>query len=232
MFEKWGIAPGFIGVAALCALAFPLTRWLPARPEAEQTVDTTNAPGVDHKLLWIAVLSLFIFYVGLNVVWAYLERMGDGAGLSGQTIGNSLAIANFAGLVGALVVSALGTSIGRIAPLSVGLVLTGAAILLLLGGEFEATTYTLASSVYLAGWCFLVPLMFGAISDSDTNGRFIAIGNAAIGIGLASGAALGGLLVTEGNYDSLIWLGGIGISGSLLLILPLLFAQRRSTAHV
>ena len=231
LFESWGAAAGFLAVATLCVLAFPLMRWLPARPMAEKPTASRTIGAIDHKPLWLAILALFIFYVGLNVVWAYLERIGDDAGLAAQTIGNSLAVANAAGLVGALVVSALGTSIGRIAPLSIGLLLTSAAILLLLGGQFEALTYTIASSVYLAGWCFLVPLMFGAVSDADPNGRFIAMGNAAIGIGLASGAALGGQLITGTGYDPLIWFGAAGISGSLLLILPLLLVQRRARAE-
>ncbi|MCG8371615.1 MAG: MFS transporter [Proteobacteria bacterium] len=228
LFGKWGVAAGFLAVAGLCALAVPLTRCLPARAKPDPAGSTSVASGGIRIALWSAIAGLFVFYVGLNVVWAFLERMGDSAGLSARTIGNGLAVANAAGLAGALLVSALGAAIGRIAPLSIGLVLTAAAILLLLGGRFGAFTYTVAASVYLAGWCFLVPLMLAAVSDSDPNGRFIAIGNAVIAIGLAGGAALGGLLVTGATYDPLIWAGALGISGSLLLLLPLLIAQQRS----
>lgn len=220
-FSYWGLNSVFIAMAFLSFAALSLIRWFPAysRGETVKSIDVNNGLN-SYKPMW-GVVSLFSFYIGLNIVWGFLERIGAKSGLSTEVIGDSLAVANIAGLAGATFVSILGTSIGRKIPLVIAIILTAVSLLLLLDGA-SSLFYMLSTSVYLAGWCFIVPLMFGAIAETDHSGKYVILGNAVIGAGLTLGPALGAILIVDSDYNRIILISVICITASLFLILPLL----------
>lgn len=229
IFNEFGTGGGFGAIALLGVLFAPLARWLPSKVQAEQAPPASSQSGSSGHPGW-GVASLLAFYVGLNVVWAYLERLGANAGLSLQAISWALSMANFAGLAGATIVALAASRLNRAISLTIGLTITAFSALALLG---RPTTihFAAATSVYLFGWCFLIPLMLAAISDADKTGRYVAHGNAAIGVGLALGPYVGAQLINPTKGYSLILYVGWGLMLlSAVLILPI--ARQRAGASV
>ena len=226
LFTNYGVTMGFMLIAILACLTLPLIRFMPTKAKQTDSVHPNITVTRTQHPLW-GVVALFVFYVGLNVVWAYLERIGDQAGLSIATIGTSLSIANFAGLAGAILVAMIDTRFGRFWPITVVLLITSASVLPLLGSP-NAVTYATAISIYLFGWIFLVPLMLGAIAELDNSGRYVTLANAGLGVGLALGPFIGALMVGESqNYNPNIYLGSILMAVSLIIILPILKTTKK-----
>lgn len=224
LFTKYGVGSGFAVIAALSILGLPLLRFVPTKGETTvQTASTRSFSFMVHPLWGVA--SIFVFYVGLNVIWAYLERIGDHAGLSIEEIGTSLSAANFAGLSGAILVAVIGSRFGRFWPVSIALLITAASVLLLLGTP-TAMVYGVAICIYLFGWIFLVPLMLGAVAEIDDSGRYVTLANAALGVGLSLGPVLGALLIGDTEaYGRSIYLSSLLMLASLFVILPLIIKR-------
>ena len=49
----------------------------------------------------LALVACFVFNMGIMMVWAYLERIGNAAGLPGDYIGRTLGLSLVAALAGA-----------------------------------------------------------------------------------------------------------------------------------
>jgi predicted MFS family arabinose efflux permease len=225
LFNAFGVMSGYGMIGLLALLCYPLIRYVPNSVGAEeQTIKTASFKILSHPGWGVA--SLLAFYIGLNIVWAYLERIGNDAGLSLETIGFSLSIANFAGLVGAIIVALIGLRFGRAVPVTIGLIVTALSVFPLLNKP-DAFVYTSSTSVYLFGWCFLVPFILGAIAELDESGKYVALGNAAIGIGLSLGPAIGAILVGDGEgYSKNIYLASGLMLLSLILIWPILLKKK------
>jgi hypothetical protein len=58
----------------------------------------------------MALVACFVFNMGIMAVWAYLERIGNAAGLEAAFIGEALALSLAAALFGALVFIVLARS--------------------------------------------------------------------------------------------------------------------------
>ncbi|NOW44930.1 putative MFS family arabinose efflux permease [Novosphingobium sp. SG751A] len=219
IFSAFGSTGGFTTIALLGALCLPLAFTLPCRLSALPVVTKAASAGSGHPA-W-GVVAILAFYIGLNIVWAFLERIGARAGLDLQSISWALSIANLAGLAGAVIVAIGGNRLNRLAALITGLPVTALAVLALLGKP-SLIIFAVSTSVYLFGWCFVIPLMLGAIGDIDIRGRYVALGNAAIGIGLAVGPYVGALLTGQGyGYDANLYAGCGLMLASVVLILPI-----------
>ena len=98
------LAPGFL----LLAFIPGLSRGEPgaAKPDAgPDEVGTTEPPHTRPALA--AVIAIGVYFVGLNAIWAFLERIGNAAGIDAATVGSVIAAALIGGAAGSLLAAYL-----------------------------------------------------------------------------------------------------------------------------
>jgi predicted MFS family arabinose efflux permease len=102
--------------------------------------------------------------------------------------------AAFAGLIGGIVATNLGTRCGRAIPNGVALVLSAASALLVTVAHTPEVFVAAAMGFYLE-WVFGLPYLMGINSALDPRGRAAALGIVMQNAGLSAGSVGAGLLV-------------------------------------
>jgi predicted MFS family arabinose efflux permease len=174
----------------------------------------------------VLLASIMIFFAQQNAVWAYIERIGNSAGLTAEYIGFSLGVATLSGFAGAALVAWAGSRFGRVVPLVIATALQLLCLSALLG-HFSAAAYIVATSVIAFAWNVVNPFQLGILADLDSTGKSLAFAAAVQGLGLAVGPAAAAAAIGGTSYSAMIWLAG-GLTGiSFLLMLPALAIIRR-----
>jgi hypothetical protein len=214
------------GIVAVLALATALTMtWLPTAPDLGEGTTRTRAElpeGVTRKRVTVAGASLLVLFavwaIGEDSLWAVSGIMGfEHAGLTEQQMGLALSASTAGGIGIALILTALGSRLGRTVPVAVLLTL-GAALKLGACLTTEPTTYLVLiitwNTVYAAAFIYVVAIA----AALDSSGRWSAplLGTYLVG---SAFAPLFGTLVTEAvGYPSF----GVIVAGiSLVVLLPI-----------
>lgn len=213
---------------ALDLIGVAIVPLLPARGHLAPTV--VNGPLMPGVPALLALVGCILFFFNVGVVWAYIERMASGAGMSPDAIGVSLAIGVAFGIPGALAASWCGNRFGHFNPLLVGSVIMLTAVGILSWRLTEAA-YVTALALYNLSWNFLLSFQYAAVSAVDDNGRSVAVAPAFHGFGAALGPVVAALFVTRDSYMAVPILATLGIAGSLLLFgIALSTARSRAPA--
>ncbi len=203
-------------VLSLTSLAFIKTIYSGGE---EQVVSVTTATPTKWSLTALFyVLGVFIFYIGLNAVWAYFERVGDYHQLSADAMGSGFSIANVVSVVGAFIVLLIDTKKYQTSILYTLIVAIIFSVAMLLD-NVTYIIFTVSASLFLFAWCVLVPIILAAIAAVDHSGRYMIMGNAALSWGLACGPALGAYIQISEGYNQVLWLGIISFVITLLLFM-------------
>ncbi|ABG97384.1 MULTISPECIES: MFS transporter [Rhodococcus] len=225
------------GIVAVLALATVFTiTWLPSAPavvdDSASTAHTrTPLPeGVTEKKLAVAGFTLLVLFavwaIGEDSLWAVSGIMGaEHAALTEQQMGLALSLSTAGGIGAALVLTALGSRLGRTVPTAVLLVL-GAALKLGSCLATDSTTYLVLiiawNTVYAAAFIYVVAIA----AALDSSGRWSAplLGTYLVG---SAFAPLFGTLVTGAvGYVAF----GVVLAGiSLVLLVPIVSIARLST---
>ncbi|MGB1439908.1 MAG: hypothetical protein ACPG63_09035, partial [Luminiphilus sp.] len=105
-----------------------------------------------------------------------------------------MTLSQFAGIAGALLAAVLGSRLGRLMPLMVG-ILGGALCLYFLVDEFTFLVFALAVCVYNFAWNVVHPFLLAAMADFDRRGRVVVYAVAMQMVGLAFGPGLAASLL-------------------------------------
>ncbi len=217
----------FFGVFNLGAL--PFIRHLPISEVGHAQVDE-QAINLPPALKSMAVATMFVYFLAQGVVWAYLFLIGVSGGGSEQEVSNGLTLSQFLGVAGAFTAALLGSKLGRISPLTLGV--AGSIIsLTLLFGQMGAVVYALAVCVFNFAWNMTHPFLLAALASFDRSGRIVVHGVAAQMLGLAIGPALAASVIAKDEFSNVIWLGMILFAGALLLIIPPLLYQHKAVTR-
>jgi predicted MFS family arabinose efflux permease len=201
--EGYGYPGGFGVLAGVCIGSVPLILWLPRPPAGGAAARVlTVVAGTRSVRMLIAALTLA---AGEGALWAFTERIGNGIGLGATAIGGLLAACTAAGLGGAALASALGTRLGRVGPLALGLLLLGLATIAL-GQARGAGLYTAGLLAWGLSFFFVTPYLLGTAAALDRRGRVVAASSGMTSIGVALGPALGGFVVASAGMPALGWL--------------------------
>ena len=225
------------GIVAVLALATVFTIiWLPSAPAVEDDSASTAhtatplPEGVTEKKLAVAGFTLLVLFaiwaIGEDSLWAVSGIMGaEHAALTEQQMGLALSLSTAGGIGAALVLTALGSRLGRTVPTAVLLVL-GAALKLGSCLATDSTTYLVLiiawNTVYAAAFIYVVAIA----AALDPSGRWSAplLGTYLVG---SAFAPLFGTLVT--GAVGYVAFGFVLADISLVLLVPIVSIARLST---
>ncbi|MGW9524841.1 MFS transporter [Streptomyces diastaticus] len=213
-------------VAVVALLVWPATGRLPRSRDAATA--TTGSPLPHRRSGAVLVGAIVLWALCQNALWGVSGRIGtDQAGLSEAAVGAVFAAALGAGLLGILGASALGTRLGRAAPIGAGTVLIAGCIAAsaradglagFAGGEIAWNTLYPAVLSYLIG--------LGAFLDP--HGRWAVMVGSASALGVAFGPLAGSLLSEHAGFPVM----GLVLGTTLLLLaVPLTLVAVHTTAR-
>lgn len=216
LLAKYGMNGFFVTLLILCVLAFPLANKLP---------DEVSEEGAERsRFKWtispiLALLGVFVFYVGISAIWANFERIGHWSGFEALTIGNILSFTSLASLAGAMCATLFAGRLNRSVLLLTGLVLISGATFSL--GVFSSiTAYSIIGLVFAFAWFLTVPFLISSVNSNDETGGLMIFTNSAIAIGLALGPAIAGVLIKGEDYNLLTVSGAVGFVAVLAFLMP------------
>jgi len=212
-----------LAVVVLCASLFILFIPQQGRKIEPTPISPSRDRAKNHSLLpgLMALLACFIFNLGIMAVWAYLERMGNAAGLEASFIGSTLAMSLFGALCGALLAAVMADRFGRVIPLIITVVVQIIA-LLLLGGEITKNSFLAGVMLFAFTWNFPVPFQLAITVTMDISGRLVVLFLSAVKLGYAAAPVIvAQLIMTGSGFTPVIVLAAAGFVTSALIYVAL-----------
>ena len=189
-------------LAALALISIPFSMALPERGPPPRSSATFS--GQQRWLLAGTMLvTVVTFLAQQGALWAYLERIGNRAGLSSVFIGFTLGCATLTGFAGASMVAWAGSRFDRRMLLLVTMVVE----ILALGALFGrpgAAVFLVANTILALCWNIVNPLQLGILADVDATGKALALAATATGTGMALGPSIAALTLNAQGYEMLL----------------------------
>ena len=202
LVASFGWRTFYIGVSVIGLIALPLVRYASASGQRPAPADLRSVQGVRRLPALAMLFSIFLFFSGMALIWAFLQRIGSLQGLSLGVTSAALSTSAALGLVGCLVAGPISSRLPQRLALIGGIVLVGAtagALALPNAFAFFASTWVLSFT-----WAFMFPFFFRQLAELDFGGGAIAATPMATGIALSVGPAVGGLLIARAGLNSAI----------------------------
>lgn len=217
---QWGISSIFGGLAGLLTALFLLLRFLPTGSESYVAEDIAGDRTHFIVPVFIILVSFAFFFIGHAAIWAFVERIGDSAGLEAEYIASALALSTLISILGAVTAAILDVKIGRFIPLLVAGIAQIICFYVMMNG-MGAVAFLIALAVFQFFWNFALPYHMGVIIHRDPSASFIVLVPTFQAIGIALGPALAGLAVDGGSYTGVILVSMVTLGIYLVMILPL-----------
>lgn len=212
---------GFMGIMAGMVMAVvllaPALSWLPSAGQTQLEQDGTHRPlPARLKLaIWIGLFAAATFMFSATMIWAFVERLANTAGFEPVLVGKILSLTLVFAVLGSLLAVALGGRFGSGKPFA------AAIIIFLFALAWLSQTTTVMD--YAIGACLLtlatglgITYVITIVAELDMDGRYVVLTLPAIGIGVMSAPAIGGLLVESHGFSVIFVVGSITIVLSLL----------------
>ena len=148
-----------------------------------------------------ALLAIFMFFVGIAMIWAFMERLGVRQNFSLTQLSVALSASSIAGLAGSLMAGALADRLRVAIGLAIGIAVIVGSLALLLMGSFYP--YMAAICGLYFAWAYQFPFLFGCLADTDRGGRIAVMTPVATGGALTVGPAIGGFVLEHGGVPML-----------------------------
>jgi predicted MFS family arabinose efflux permease len=225
LLDRSGLNGAYVFIALLAVIVGFLSTSLPAGGTPQAQASDSSTPQRSWALAGLVLLSITLFWAQQNALYAYMERIGNAAGLSVQFIGFTLGLANLTGFAGASLVAWLGTRFGRLLPLvlSTAIQLT---CLWALSGTISSPGYLVAIGVISLAWNIVNPIQIGILAGVEPSGKALGLASTVIGVGLAAGPALGAAVLHGNDYSRVLVLVAFLTVISIVLALLAMRANR------
>ncbi|MFB4351061.1 MFS transporter [Microbacterium sp. CR_7] len=218
-----GLAPldVFGALALFCVIGLAVTAWLPAAPVVDPHAGAAVAEAMPievpptgtlkvsparSRVVTIAGFGLLLVFAlwaaSEDSLWAMAGVMGaEQAGLSPEGLGIALSGATAGGLLGSLLLMAVGSRLGRAVPLVV-LLLTGGALKIAEGFTTDATAFIIVfiawNTIYAIAFMYFVATSAALDADGRWSGPLLAVYLVGSALTPVIGAALVGVLGFQG----------------------------------
>jgi len=231
LVPQYGVWVLFASLIAFSVVPLIFLRWLPEYPP--RVTPVTAATGKKPALLIpmaLGLIALFLFQAANMGLGAYIIGLGRSFGLTQEVIGPAMGVSSWIAMAGAALVMVMGSKFGRLAPVLLAMVLT-------LAGSWvfhysgDPMIYFLANCGTAVTWAFVVPYLFALVVDFDPSGRIAALAGFFSKMGLASGPALGAILLNETRYGLLVDAAVIGLLlSTVAFVIPAWISDRARRA--
>ncbi|MFZ6756029.1 MFS transporter [Undibacterium sp. Ji50W] len=222
MCLPWLVSVFGTPVLFICLIAFSIVtllmlQFLPAYEVIAPKADTKAAAPLMLTPLLFALCSVFLFQAANMGLYAFIIGLGRQAGLEIDFISETLGIANWVGMLGALLVVILSTHYGIFKPILGGMLLALLGSWALVSSDVK-WIWIVSNLITGITWNFVIAYLLGMCARFDQTGQTAVWGGFASKMGLASGPMIGSFILHETQYTSLIWVA------LLMLLLASLFS--------
>jgi predicted MFS family arabinose efflux permease len=226
LFAAAGVAAIYwtlAGLAVLCLLVVnridgeALRTAAPVAAEAAKRVPVLKAAA--------GMAAVLLFYVALSGVWSFIAQIPAGSGIDLSASSLVLSLATVAGILSALVATALGETPRRKLYLIAGYMGMALSIVLLFGSP-TLMQFAVAAVIFKFAWTFILPYLLSTLSSLSSGGHLMNTTNLMIGTGFSIGPIVSGALIQSGggSFTGMLVFALAGVLASSALVL---MAQRR-----
>ena len=226
LFAAAGVAAIYwtlAGLAVLCLLVVNridgevLRAAAPITAAAPQRVPVLKAAA--------GMAAVLLFYVALSGVWSFIAQIPAGTGIDLSASSLVLSLATVAGILSALVATALGDTPRRKLYLIAGYAGMALSIALLFGSP-ALIRFAFAAVIFKFAWTFILPYLLSTLSALSSGGHLMNTTNLMIGTGFSIGPIVSGALIQSGggSFTGMLIFALTGVLASCAFVLV---AQRR-----
>ncbi|MEU3981203.1 MFS transporter [Streptomyces sp. NPDC026672] len=210
-------------LALTAAAVWPPTSRLPGRTAAPRIREQVGAPLPHRRAGLLLAAAMPCWSLVQNALWGVSGRIGLGqARLTEVTVGAVFAIALGAGLVGVVGAGALGTRLGRAAPIGIGTVLIAVCVALSAGAD-DLRTFATGEIAWNTLYPIVLSYLLGLAASLDPRGRWAVFVGSASSLGTAAGPLTGSALATWAGFPTM----GLILAAALLLVaIPMTLVAR------
>ncbi|WP_313421527.1 MFS transporter [Brevibacterium casei] len=221
----------FGALALLATISLAVTVWLPDTPDYSTADIVAEAPAGSRTprtvmLAGIGVLIVFpVWGTSEDSVWTLAPVLGNAVGLSEQSLGFALSAAAGVGAAAMLVVTLLGTRIGRAVPLAAALLL-GGITKIWIGMTTDALTLAVLIVVVNTIYAFAFVLFIATAAGLDARGSWSGPLIGAYIVGSSFAPIIGAWVIESVGIANFGLIMGIV---SFVVIIPTVWIARVST---
>jgi predicted MFS family arabinose efflux permease len=209
LFTAFGLRSLYAALAVLGVISTPLIRGFDSRlgaPQRAQARSPATRPVGSLTTALLTICGVLAFYIAIGSVWTFASKAATDAGLDATNTGTVLGIASIMGIAGALLASFVGGRVSRKAMLILGYAILVASLVWLAANP-AATGYAVAIFGFKFAWTFVLPFIMAVVAKYDVSGRLVATVNLVIGVGLAIGPLVAGVMLDSGSPLTTIFIG-------------------------
>ena len=227
-----GIPVLFAGLILFSLMTLVMLQFLSDYPVPVPVISTAKALPVMLAPLLLALFSVFLFQAANMGLYAFIIGLGKHLGLELEFISETLGLANWVGVLGALLVVLWSTQYGIFKPILGGMLLT------LLGSWalfYSDVHWIWISANFITGmtWNFVIAYLLGMCARFDQAGHSAVWAGFVSKLGLASGPMLGSFLLGENHYATLIWVSlALFLIATVVSAVPAFLLDRRAEKEV
>ncbi|ANC86205.1 hypothetical protein AVM11_17615 [Sphingomonas melonis TY] len=159
----------WLGLGAVMALLLPRDLDGPSEPVLPEDVPPMRGGARDAGR--IALLGLLLFGVSVNVIYAFIERIGLSNGLDQTSVANAMAFGYIFSAVGSLIPIVFGESGRHLRWIAVTTAVFLASLLGIYGAH-STILFTVAFAVYASAWCMGLAFYMSMTAENDPGHRY------------------------------------------------------------
>jgi len=232
ILEQWDVSGLYYMLAAASVLMVLALKRYPVAG-ADRSIGESSTVGQEsyNGYIWLALIASFLFFSNLFGFWTYVERIGQAAGLTTETVGLALGFAQLGMIAGAGGVAVASHRFGRTIPMIITL-LGMLVVLWLLVGQFSSLSFYLGvalfQAVFVIGNCY----QMGVIAKIDVKGKYLVLVTGFQGLGAAVGPAIAASLISGGDYSKVNLMAALLCVISILMFLFIIYRTRQIGSSV
>ncbi len=221
---RWQAAGAYVFVALVVLPFFTrLTDFAPAEP---LTPPASAGGSVCRLGAYTALFALFAMYVGVGVMWTFVDQIGQRAGYSADFTSNVLAGANLAAAVPCLLLPRL-TAVGGPYRWCLAMLAGCAVAAGLMALPTTPVLFVGSAVLFVAAWAGAAMLIFATVPQYDSAGRHTALSPGFLGLGYGVGSVVAGELLEQGQLQ-----GAIALASSSCIAAMLIYSSLRRVPPV
>ena len=209
IYPNYGYEACWLILASIVSITALSSTWISCVEVNENEPAVVNS----SRTATLGIVSLLFHFCLLSAVWTFIERLGIERGFSSEDIALSLALSLAGGLAGALIAVTVGNRLGALLPHIVSAIAFIASFYFLaLSSQWEA--FLTSVIIFSAAWTYCLSYQMASIGNLSH--RTAVLIPAVQGIGAMLGPPLGGWIIGQSGYTSLLLSAAVVIAISSL----------------